>query len=80
MIAEKEESGTIRAVLGPSQTVVSSSVAGLTLASLLFSTQLFYPHFELPHLCKNKITWHRSHKEGANMIVKGESGKGQCKE
>lgn len=79
MIAEMEESGPTRAVLGPGQTKHSSS--DLTLASLFFSIELFYPLFKPSHLpCKNKITQHKSHTEGANMIAKGESGKGQCKE
>lgn len=81
MTAETEESGQTRAVLGHGQTKHSSSGIDLTLASLLFFTELFYPLFKnspLPH--KNKITQHRSHTEGANIIAKGESGKGQCRE
>lgn len=81
MTAEMEESGPTRVVLGPGQTKHSISDIDLTLASLFFSIDLFYPFFESSHLpCKNKITQHRSHAEGANMIAKGESGKGQCKE
>lgn len=81
MITEMEESGPTRAVLGPGQTKHSSSVTDLTLATLFFPIELFYPLFETTHLpCKSKITWHRSHTEGAKMIAKGQSGKGQCKE
>lgn len=80
MIAEMEESGPTIAALGPGQTKHSSSVIDL-LAPLFFSIELLYPLFEPSHFPrKNKVTQHRSHTEGANMIAKGEGGKGQCKE
>jgi len=59
----------------------SSSVVDLTLASLFFTIELFYPLLKPAHLpCKSKITQHRNHTEGANKTAKGANGKGQCKE
>lgn len=82
MTAEMEKKmGPTRAAFGPGQKKHLSFVTDLTLASFLFSIDLSYPVFQLSHLpCKNKITLHKSHTEGTNMIAKGETGKWQYKE